>query len=564
MEYSSYNFRPRRKVLIVDDEAINRQLLGLIVSQQYEVIYAENGQEALDICREKGGSLSLVMLDILMPVMTGMEFLKIRQNDKQLRRIPVIILTSEADAEVECLNQGAVDFIKKPYNHPDVIMARVNRIVELSDDRELIRAVQQDELTGLFNKEFFYEYIRQNDRLEEGKKHDAAVINIEHFHLVNALHGMAFGDTVLKEVAAIIRRLAEETGGIVCRCEADQFYLYCDHHEDNPQRFAEALRQLPLELEDARIRVRIGIYPDCDTSIKIEERIDRANVACTSLRNKYNRSIAFYDQKMQETEVFHEQLVRDMQEAIDTRQFIVYYQPKYNVEGECPKLSSAEALIRWIHPEHGFLSPGVFIPLFERNGLIQKLDDFVWREAAAQCRIWKEAHGLSIPVSVNVSRMDFYDPKLIETLKEIRNENGLQEEELHLEVTESAYSEDTKQLIEVITALQKEGFAIEMDDFGVGYSSLSMLTQMPIDVLKLDMKFLRQAADNEVGIRMIEMMIRIAEQLGVPVIAEGVEEEAQVKMLKEMGCQTLQGYYFSKPVPAAEFEKLIEKEKEGC
>lgn len=140
MEYSSYNFRPRRKVLIVDDEAINRQLLGLIVSQQYEVIYAENGQEALDICREKGGSLSLVMLDILMPVMTGMEFLKIRQNDKQLRRIPVIILTSEADAEVECLNQGAVDFIKKPYNHPDVIMARVNRIVELSEDRELIRA----------------------------------------------------------------------------------------------------------------------------------------------------------------------------------------------------------------------------------------------------------------------------------------------------------------------------------------------------------------------------------------------------------------------------------------
>ena len=246
--------------------------------------------------------------------------------------------------------------------------------------------------------------------------------------------------------------------------------------------------------------------------------------------------------------------------AIEQKQFKVYYQPKYDITGDTPHLYSAEALIRWIHPEYGMISPGSFIPLFEENGLIQKLDRYVWEETASQIARWKENYGVTIPVSVNVSRINIYDPNLENELIGIVENVGLTPKELHLEITESAYTNNSHQIVETVERLRSHGFHIEMDDFGSGYSSLNMLSEMPIDALKLDMKFVRNICTNEKDRRMVKLIIEIAEFLNVPVIAEGVETKEQCDLLKKMSCDVIQGYYFSRPVPPEEFNSFIEKE----
>jgi len=233
------------------------------------------------------------------------------------------------------------------------------------------------------------------------------------------------------------------------------------------------------------------------------------------------------------------------------------------VRPDTPLLSSAEALVRWVHPELGMISPGVFIPLFEDNGLIQRLDTYVWQEAARQISDWKERLGYAVPVSVNVSRIDMYDPKLPEKLQEIVREHGLTGRDFLLEVTESAYTQDSAQIIATVETLREKGFQIEMDDFGTGYSSLNMISSLPIDALKLDMHFIRHACREGVSTHIVEVIIGISDYLSVPVIAEGVETEEQLHVLKSLGCDIVQGYFFSKPVPAEEFEPFILQKKEA-
>ena len=203
------------------------------------------------------------------------------------------------------------------------------------------------------------------------------------------------------------------------------------------------------------------------------------------------------------------------------------------------------------------VSPGVFVPLFEGNGLIRDLDDYVWREAAARIRSWKDRFGRSVPVSVNVSRVDMMDPELTETLRGIVLENGIDFRDLHLEVTESAYTQDAKQIVEVVSGLRDLGFRIEMDDFGSGYSSLNMLSALPIDALKLDMLFIRNAFSEKGNTRMIEITLDISHSLSVPMIAEGVETKEQMLTLRKLGCDIVQGYYFAKPMPAEDFSAFL-------
>ena len=195
------------------------------------------------------------------------------------------------------------------------------------------------------------------------------------------------------------------------------------------------------------------------------------------------------------------------------------------------------------------------------------MDRYVWEDAARQIRLWKEKFGLTIPVSVNVSRIDVYAPDFVSNFKRLVAENGLTPEHYYLEITESAYTEDSEQLLAVVGELRAEGFMVEMDDFGSGYSSLNMISTLPIDAIKLDMNFIRNMHLKESDSRnnrIVELMIDIAHYLGVPVVAEGVETQAQVELLRRMGCHIVQGYYFSKPVTAKEFEKLIEERLEQC
>ena len=290
---------------------------------------------------------------------------------------------------------------------------------------------------------------------------------------------------------------------------------------------------------------------------------DQARAACSMVRGNFKDHLMIYDEEMRMREILDQKLLNDLQQAVEEKQLKVFYQPKYNIQCTPPKLSSAEALIRWQHPELGMIPPGDFIPLFEGNGQISTVDNYVWSEAARQVAAWRDKFGITVPVSVNLSRVDLFDPELENRLNALIEQNGLEHRDLKLEVTESAYTENGDQVIDVVNRLRNDGFEIEMDDFGSGYSSLNMLSTMPIDFLKMDMKFIRNIETSEKDLKLVELVLDIAKYLNVPVVAEGVETEKQMEMLRVAKCELVQGFYFSRPLPAEEFEKLIGREVLG-
>ncbi len=552
----------KRLLLIADDERINREILAGILQSDYESLLAEDGLTALEAARAHAETLSLILLDLNMPGMSGWDFLRCVRKDPALSRIPVIVLTADQDAEVESLSLGASDFIPKPYPRADVILARIRRTIELSEDRQIIQSTERDPLTGLYNREYFYRYADQFDQYHRDLPMDVLVIDINHFHMINERFGTAFGDELLRRIGGKLRDLVGSTGGMVCRQEGDTFLVYCPRGLDYPRLLNDASAGLMDDEGGSRVRLRMGVYADADKSLDIERRFDRAKSAADTVRNSFTRSIGVYDAAMHEREVYNEQLIEDFPRAVAERQFQVFYQPKFDVRPEVPVLASAEALVRWKHPTLGMISPGVFIPLFEENGLIQALDQYVWRTAAAQIRDWKRRFDFTVPVSVNVSRIDMYDPNLIGTFSTILAENELTPREFLLEITESAYTQDSEQIIRTVNRLRSLGFRIEMDDFGTGYSSLNMISTLPIDALKLDMQFIRNAFNQRKDTRMLEVIIDIADYLSVPVIAEGVETDEQLNALKAMGCDMVQGYYFSRPIPAEAYEPFVIQRRE--
>lgn len=548
-----------RKVLVVDDQEINRDALEVILEDSYEIITAENGAEALDRIKENDCDVSLVMLDLMMPVMDGFEVLKRMKSDDRMKSIPVIVLTAERSAELKALQLGAADFITKPFDMPEVILARAGRTIELCEGRQLISSAEHDPVSGLYSRNFFYEYAGWLYMYHPEYRLDAVTVDIEQFHLINALNGRDFGDRILGCLGERIRERLSGTQGIAGRIEADRFLIYaipCDY-EELLGDLQESVDKLSASVI---IRLRMGVKP-WEKGVDPVLMFDNARIACSMAKGDYQSlPLVIYNEKMREREELHQRLLNDLNAAVNERQLTVYYQPKYDVQCDPPRLSSAEALIRWKHPELGMISPGEFVPLFESNGLISVVDGFVWKEAAAQIAEWKRKYGFSLPVSVNLSRSDVFDSTLVDRLIDLVKSNGLDFKNLKLEVTESAYTENAKQLLDVVNHLRDLGFEIEMDDFGSGYSSLNMLSSMPIDVLKMDMKFIRNIERSETDRKLVKLILDIAGYLGVPVVAEGVENDLQLSILKEAGCDLVQGYYFSRPVPAEEFEKLIVKE----
>ena len=552
----------RRTVLVVEDELVNSQLLGYILSEEYNVLYAEDGEKALAVLKENTGHISMVLTDIKMPVMDGFSLISAMRADADLGRIPIMVLTSESDYEEKSLQLGAIDFLTKPYDMPSIIKARVRRIIELSEGRMIISATEKDFITGLYTREFFFEYGQRRENYNAALPLDAVVIDLDRFHVINELYGHGFGNKVLKTVAGAISSFALKRHGMASRYEKDIFFVLCSHndsYDDLVEEIKESLKKLNSGI---RFGLKVGVFAGVNPKVSLLQQFDKARNACYSLRADRLSSVVFYSEEMHKKELLEERLLIEMQKALDEKQFEVWYQPKFGIKEEEPVLRSAEALVRWRHPELGMISPGIFIPLFEKNGLIERLDRYVWSESAVRVKKWKEKLGLPISVSVNVSRIDLFDNEVESILLGILKENGLDFSDLLLEITESAYSEDSSQLVEVIRGLRSAGFCIEMDDFGSGYSSLKSLAEMPVDIIKLDMSFIRRIHENKTTFRMVELVIEMAKSLGVPVVAEGVETEEQYLLLKQIGCDFVQGYYFSRPLPVAEFEAFVEKGRE--
>jgi EAL domain-containing protein (putative c-di-GMP-specific phosphodiesterase class I)/GGDEF domain-containing protein/ABC-type amino acid transport substrate-binding protein len=424
------------------------------------------------------------------------------------------------------------------------------------EGRQIISEAERDPLTGLYNWNFFLVYAGRLYNEHPEKPMDAVVININRFHSVNALHGREFGDNVLRTLGEEINNFLLEAEGIASRFEADRFDIYCAHRDDWQTLYDRFQARLDSLFHNASIHLRMGVKPWQDGMDTVTQ-FDCARTACNSTRGDYKARAVIYDDIMGQREERDQKLLSDLSRALEQHELEVYYQPKYNIQAPQPKLASAEALVRWRHPELGLISPDEFIPLYEQSGQISVLDSFVWEAAARQIADWKTRYGTALPVSVNVSRVDVFDPALESILEGLVSRYGLNHSELKLEITESAYTENAEQLIQVIGHLREKGYEIEMDDFGSGYSSLNMLSSMPIDILKMDIAFIRNIEQSEKDFHLVELIIDIARYLKVPVIAEGVENENQLRLLKDAGCDLVQGYYFSRPLPVDEFERKI-------
>ncbi len=559
--------RLRRHVLIVEDDTVSQEILGACLEKEYDVVYAATGELALKQVEIHGQELALVMLDLILPDRNGLEIIRIMKAHEVYKQIPIIVLSSEQSLEVECLRAGAMDFIPKPYPDMEIILERVNKCIELSENRDIIQSTERDQVTQLFNTDYFIRYVKLFDQHYEDMEMDAVVLDVVHFHMINERFGKQYGDSVLRALGGRIRQIARELGGVGSRQRDDVFLIYCPHQEDYTKILERISRDLLKGDDSTHVRLHMGVYEKVDKTLEIEQRFDRARMACEAPEQRNMHGIGFYDRQMHEQALFRERILDDFESSLEHGRFQVYLQPKFNIRSDMPVLASAEALVRWDHPELGVLQPTSFISLLEENGLIFKLDRYVWEMVARQIRDWKDRLGFAVPVSVNVSRIDLLVPGLKDIFLDILDRSGLTPMDIALEITELAYVGNHEHMIRAAKELHGIGMGlrIEMDDFGTGYSSLSMLTHLPIDALKLDMSFVKEAFGEKMNVRMIEMVLDIADYLHVPVVAEGVETEQQYLVLKAMGCDLVQGFYFSKPVPAGEFESfLVERGRHGA
>ncbi|UWP59337.1 putative bifunctional diguanylate cyclase/phosphodiesterase [Ruminococcus gauvreauii] len=547
-----------RTVLIVEDNLINREILREILASEYQVLEAGDGQEALSILEKQSDKISLILLDIVMPVMDGFTFLSHVKKEPSFASIPVIVTTqsnSEKD-EVTALSHGAADFVPKPYR-PQIILHRAANIINLRETAAMVNQLQYDRLTGIYNKEYFYKCARDILMQNPGEEYDIICSDIENFKLVNDIFGTSAGDCLLQEISGLYREIIKGAG-IYGRIGADQFACMrkrsCRYTDD---MFIHFIQRLNARSCAKNVLMKWGIYSVEDRGLPVEKMCDRALLAVRSIKGQYGKYFAFYDDALRDKLLREQSITDEMAAALLQGQFEVYFQPQYRIADG--SLAGAEALVRWIHPKWGLQPPSTFIPLFERNGFITRLDQFVWDKVCAVLQKWDNMGYLPISVSVNVSRADIYNIDLADDLLRIVRKYGLTASRIPLEITESAYTENPSQIIETVRSLKRLGFEIEMDDFGSGYSSLNMLNEMPLNVLKLDMRFVQSETAKPKNRSILRYIMEIARFLGLRVVAEGVETNEQLERLRDLGCDYVQGYYFARPMPIEEFEKLIKR-----
>ena len=548
----------KHQVLIVEDNEINRETLKAVLSDEYCILEAENGQEALDVLNANKGSVALILLDVMMPVMDGYTFLDIVKKDSILSLIPVIVTTQsdgEAD-ELTALEHGANDFVSKPYR-AQIIRHRAASLIKLRETAAMVNQFMYDRLTGLYSKDFFYRKVRECLDANPDREYTLLCCNIENFRLYNDTFGRKSGDKLLKEAAQIFRKRVSENS-ICCRYNADRFLALTDKTSEIKGResFANA-RQTNRSALSGNLSVKLGIYEIKDRSIPVELMCDRAVWVVDTIKGIYNQYIAVYDDKIRGIRLREQAIADAMETALAEKQFAVYFQPKHSLGDD--SMVGAEALVRWVHPEWGFMSPGEFIPLFEKNGFIRRLDEYVWESVCEKLHEWKTKGYSIVPVSVNVSRADIFQSDLIETFCGLIEKYEIEPSLLHLEITESAYTDNPEQIINTVEELRNKGFIIEMDDFGSGYSSLNMLGEMSLDILKLDMKFIRNQMAKPAERSLLKAIIGMAHTLDLKVVAEGVETEEQKDRLKAIKCDYAQGYFYATPTPAADYEKLLQR-----
>lgn len=414
-----------------------------------------------------------------------------------------------------------------------------------------------DPLTGIYNLEGFYRATEELFAKNPDKEYIIAYWNVQRFKVINELFGRSVGDAILRNMADKIRTAYKGVEGTYGRMESDNF-VACFPSDllEGSRKFVHSGEILyTYEGTEYRFAACYGLYVVTDKSIDIASMVERSRIAMDTVNANYMKSFAYYNESMRENIVREQMLMSDCSTAIRENQFEVYYQPVCNASDGT--IISAEALVRWRHPKRGLVAPDVFIPLFERNGYIHILDSYIWDRVCAMLKRRLDEGREVVPISTNISQMDFYNKNLCENLIETVEKYGLNPQLLRLEVTESAYSDDPDRVREIVQKLQDYGFTIMMDDFGSGYSSFNTLKDLPVDILKIDMKFMDDLEKGGKSAIILESIVRMTKWMSLRAVAEGVETEDELNFLKSIECNYIQGYYFYRPMPEKEFEELL-------
>ena len=541
---------PKRTVLVVEDNEGSREILNDLLSDEYEVIEAKDGAEGLAILRERFEDLSLIMLDVYMPVLDGFGFLEGRAADERYRAVPVMVTTASGlvEDEIRCLRLGANDVVVKPFN-AEVLLNRAANIVRLRETASVMSQLRRDPLTGLYREEFFYRSCDAMLSTYPDKGFDVVLGDIANFRMLNERYGREACDKMLCDFASALT--AYVPGVIVSgRVGDDSFALMIEPNPDLRPCLAKAVEAIGIP----HLLVRFGIVEGVDARIGASSVCVRAEMAAREAQGGSGAAVAVYGDAMRARRERDRQLVSRMASGLENGEFLVYYQPKH--DATTGEVAGAEALVRWNHPELGFVQPMTFVALFERSGLIAELDSFVRRETCHELARLRTLGVRPVPISVNVSPLDFDDPNLATEIVGVCDEVGVEHDLLHLELTETAYAEDPEDVVRALSELRSRGFKIELDDFGSGYSSLALLNVLPLDVLKIDASLVRGAQRTQ-DFRIIQSAIQIAHLLGLETVVEGVETLEALAHLAEMGCDVVQGYCYSKPLPRDEFEGYL-------
>ena len=429
----------------------------------------------------------------------------------------------------------------------------ISKVVNLVRERKRVnKLVTTDTVTGGYNKDYFIQ--KANKEIARSKYGYAVVqLRLEKYRNYCTAYGIKQGENLLEELNCnMVQMLGKKE--LVAHVEKSDFALLLNYqNEDTLNIRVKNIMNILRERQGGQhLTFSAGICPVRTKSEDVSLILTCAGIAIPKTL-KMQDEIVWFDDSMKEEQVWERRIEDDMEKALENHEFQVYLQPKYSTKGE--KLSAAEALVRWIHPVLGFISPGKFIPLFEKNGFILQLDDYMLESVAHLQAAWTEQGKELVPISVNVSRAHFAEDNLAEHICGIVDKFKVPHKYIELELTESAFFDDKSVLLTTVRKLKDFGFKVSMDDFGAGYSSLNSLKELPLDIIKLDAEFFRSVDDIKRSNLIVGETISLAKKLGMEIVAEGIETREQVDFLAKQDCDLIQGFYFSKPLPVAEFEQ---------
>ena len=492
-------------------------------------------------------------------------------------KIPSVLVFNHLEESLQ------LELLKSPYHIEEVIpfetvrllVAKLNKILvrhkeekllinqiksEYEDEKSIICEI--DPITDIYNEQTFLRKTKDFVNSQADTEFSILRFDIDKFKAFNESYGVEEGNKLLRLIGQKIRELSFETPITYGHIRGDHFAV-CTKLSDkfSPEVEINHLKNFLSNMyPDWYFQIRLGIYTMDPGEQNILLSLSRSLIALESIKSNFNKTYAYYHEDLKNFILTEQIMASEMVTALQDEQFVVFLQPQYDYATET--LVGAEALVRWIHPEKGLIPPDKFIPLFEKNGFIARLDLYVWDHVCQLIQKWIQDGNNPVPISVNISRRDLYDQDLVQIFSSLLKKYNISPSNLNLEITESAYMENPEQLIKVVKELQELGFKIEMDDFGSGYSSLNTLKDVPVDVLKLDMQFIRSTTETDQnkssrGGSILSSIIRMASWLRLPVIAEGIESKNQAEYLKSIGCFLMQGYYFGKPMPIEQFEDLL-------